>query len=87
MAVYNVRWRGDLTLCWQEVDPERDPWPWPRTCNQERQRMSMVLIRRRPSGRPALRPFRFTLLLASKNSHIREGRIITKRGYDSKYSY
>jgi len=31
--------------------------------------------------------FRFTLLVASANSCIKDGRIITKRGYQTKYSY
>jgi precorrin-3B C17-methyltransferase len=39
------------------------------------------LLAAKPAG------FRFTLLVASANSHIEEGRIITKRGYESKYSY
>jgi precorrin-3B methylase len=39
------------------------------------------LLATKPAG------FRFTLLVASSNSHIEEGRIITKRGYESKYSY
>ena len=39
------------------------------------------LLAARPSG------FRFTLILSSKSSHIRDGRIITRRGYENKYSY
>jgi precorrin-3B C17-methyltransferase len=39
------------------------------------------LLAAKPAG------FRYTLLVASANSHILEGRIITKRGYESKYSY
>lgn len=39
------------------------------------------LLDARPSG------FRFTLILASRSSHIRDGRIITRRGYENKYSY
>ncbi len=39
------------------------------------------LLAARPSG------FRFTLILASRSSYIRDGRIITRRGYENKYSY
>jgi precorrin-3B C17-methyltransferase len=39
------------------------------------------LLAARPSG------FRFTLIVASPNSYIRDGRIITRRGYQNKYSY
>ena len=39
------------------------------------------LLAARPSG------FRFTLILSSKSSHNRDGRIITRRGYENKYSY
>ncbi|MDM7911973.1 MAG: hypothetical protein QUS09_02650, partial [Methanotrichaceae archaeon] len=39
------------------------------------------LLDARPSG------FRFTLILASQSSYIRDGRIIAKRGYENKYSY
>jgi precorrin-3B C17-methyltransferase len=39
------------------------------------------LLAAKPAG------FRYTLLVASANSHIEEGRVITKRGYESKYSY
>jgi precorrin-3B methylase len=30
---------------------------------------------------------RFTLLVASKNSYIKSGRVVTKRGYEVKYNY
>jgi len=39
------------------------------------------LLAAKPTG------FRNTMLVASANSHIEEERIITKRGYESKYSY
>jgi len=39
------------------------------------------LLERKPSG------YRYTLLVASGRAHLKEGRIITKRGYESKYSY
>jgi len=39
------------------------------------------LLDARPSG------FRFTLILASHSSYIRDGRIIARRGYENKYSY
>ena len=39
------------------------------------------LLAARPSG------FRFTLILASHSSYIRDGRIIARRGYENKYSY
>jgi precorrin-3B C17-methyltransferase len=39
------------------------------------------LLEAKPSG------FRFTLLIASDHSYIKDGRIIAKRGYETKYSY
>jgi precorrin-3B methylase len=39
------------------------------------------LLEAKPSG------FRFTLLIASAHSYIKEGRIIARRGYETKYSY
>jgi precorrin-3B methylase len=39
------------------------------------------LLAANPSG------FRFTLIVAGTNSCIKEGRIITRRGYEAKYSY
>jgi precorrin-3B methylase len=39
------------------------------------------LLAAKPAG------FRYTLLVASANSHLKEGRIITKRGYENKYCY
>ncbi|HWQ21019.1 MAG TPA: SAM-dependent methyltransferase [Methanotrichaceae archaeon] len=39
------------------------------------------LLEARPSG------FRFTLIVACAGSYLKEGRIITKRGYQTKYSY
>jgi len=43
--------------------------------------MAEDLLAAKPTG------FRNTLLVASANSRILEGKIITKRGYDSKYCY
>jgi precorrin-3B methylase len=39
------------------------------------------LLAANPSGS------RFTLIVACSNSCIKEGRIITRRGYEAKYSY
>lgn len=83
VAVYNVKGEEIATLL-QEVDSNR-----PVALAQDvarRGEETMVLTAgdmqmARPSGH------RFTLLLASGRSRIREGRIITRRGYDSKYSY
>jgi len=83
LAVYNVRGE-EISPLLQGVDPNR---PVALAQDVARNGESILvlsagdLLAARPSGH------RFTLLLASKNSHIREGRIITKRGYDSKYSY
>lgn len=68
----------------REIDPDR-PCVLARDVMRDGETMMTLtaedLMAARPSG------FRFTLLIASANSHITDGRIITKRGYETKYSY
>ena len=68
----------------QDVDPLR-PVVLARDVAREGEEMMILnaedLLATNPSG------FRFTLLVASLNSYIKEGRIITRRGYETKYSY
>lgn len=83
VAAYNVKGQEIAPLL-DDVDPAR-----PAVMSQDADREgenSMILtvedmLKAKPSG------FRFTLLVASASSQIRDGRIITRRGYDSKYSY
>jgi precorrin-3B C17-methyltransferase len=39
------------------------------------------LLESKPSGN------RFTLIVSGENSQIREGRVVTRRGYETRYSY
>lgn len=83
VVAYNVKGQEIASLL-EEVDPMR-----PVVLAQDVARVgenTMILtaedlLAAKPNG------FRFTLLVASAHSHISEGRIITRRGYESKYCY
>ena len=69
----------------QDIDPDCGPVVLARDVARDGEEMMILtaedLLAAKPSG------FRFTLIVASANSHIKEGRIITRRGYETKYSY
>ncbi len=83
VAVYNARGH-EIQLILQDIDPMR-PCALARDVGREAEEAMVLtagdLLEARPSG------FRFTLLIASAHSYIRNGRIIARRGYETKYSY
>lgn len=83
VVIYNVK-GVEIPDLLQEVDPDR-PCVLARDVARDGEETMVLnaadLLEAKPSG------FRFTLLIASAHSHIREGRIITRRGYESKYRY
>ncbi len=83
LAVYNVKGEEIAPLL-ERLDPGR-PVVLAQDVNRSDERAIILcaedMLALRPSGS------RFTLIAASAKSEIRDGRIITKRGYDSKYSY
>jgi precorrin-3B C17-methyltransferase len=83
IVVYNAAGQ-DLPSLLQEIDPSK-PCAWARDVARDDE-MALVmnasdLLDARPSG------FRFTLIISSENSCIKDGRIINKRGYQTRYSY
>jgi precorrin-3B C17-methyltransferase len=83
IVVYNAAGQ-DLPSLLQEIDPSR-PCALARDVARDDQ-MALVmnasdLLDARPSGS------RFTLIIASENSYIKDGKIINKRGYQTRYSY
>lgn len=83
LAVYNVKGE-EIPPLLERLDPGR-----PVVLAQDVNRSDERTIILRAEDMLALRPSgsRFTLIVASAKSEIRDGRIITKRGYESKYSY
>lgn len=83
VVVYNVRGH-EIQPILQEIDPKR-PCVLARDVGRQDEEAIVLtaegLLEAKPNG------FRFTLLIASAHSYIREGRIIAKRGYETKYSY
>lgn len=82
-VVYNVNGKEIAPLL-EEVDPTRPVILAQDVSRQAENTMILTaedLLAAKPSG------FRFTLLVASESAHIKEGRIITRRGYENKYSY
>jgi precorrin-3B C17-methyltransferase len=83
VAVYNARGH-EVQLVLQEIDPKR-PCALARDVGREGEETMVLtaedLLKAKPSG------FRFTLLIASAHSYIKDGRIIARRGYETKYSY
>jgi precorrin-3B C17-methyltransferase len=83
VVVYNVKGHILPSLL-REIDPQR-PCALARDVGRVGEEMIILcardLLDTNPDG------FRFTLLIASANSYIREGRIIARRGYETKYIY
>lgn len=83
VAAYNVKGQEIASLL-EEVDPLR-PVVLAQDVAREGENTMILTAEDLLAAKPA--GFRFTMLVASANSRISEGRIITKRGYDSKYCY
>jgi precorrin-3B C17-methyltransferase len=83
VVVYNVKGHA-LSSILQEIDPQR-PCVLARDVARFGEEMIILsardLLDTNPDG------FRFTLLIASANSYIKEGKIIARRGYETKYIY
>ena len=83
MVLYNMAGQ-DLLAILAEIDPSR-PCVLARDVARDEENVLVMsasdLMEARPNG------FRFTLLAASADSYIKDGRIITRRGYQTKYSY
>ncbi|MHC1688956.1 MAG: SAM-dependent methyltransferase [Methanothrix sp.] len=83
VVAYNVKGHEIASLL-RDIDPAR-PCVLARDVARTGEEMMILtaedLVAANPGG------FRFTLLVASANSCIKDGRIITKRGYQTKYSY
>ncbi len=83
VVIYNVRGH-EIQPILQEIDPKR-PCVLARDIGRQGEESIVItagdLLEAKPSG------FRFTLLIASSRSYIRNGRIIARRGYETKYSY
>ncbi|MEI8003044.1 MAG: SAM-dependent methyltransferase [Methanothrix sp.] len=83
VVAYNVKGQEIAPLL-EEVDPTRPVVLAQDVTREEENTMILTaedLLAAKPTG------FRNTLLVASANSHILDGRIITKRGYENKYDY
>lgn len=83
VVAYNVKGQEIAPLL-EEVDPMR-PVVLAQDVAREGENTMILTAEDLLAAKPA--GFRFTLLVASANSRILEGRIITKRGYESKYCY
>jgi precorrin-3B C17-methyltransferase len=83
MVLYNLA-DQDLTAILTEIDLSR-PCVLARDIARDEETFLVMnapdLMEARPNG------FRFTLFVASADSYIKDGRIITRRGYQTKYSY
>jgi precorrin-3B C17-methyltransferase len=83
VVAYNVNGQ-DIASLLAEVDPTR-PVILAQDVSREAENTMILtaedLLAAKPSG------FRFTMLLASESAYIKEGRIITRRGYENKYHY
>ena len=83
MVLYNLAGQ-DLTAILTEIDLSR-PCVLARDIARDEETVLVMnasdLMEARPNG------FRFTLFVASADSYIKDGRIITRRGYQTKYSY
>ena len=81
--IYNVKGH-EVQAFLQELEPERAV-ALARDVARKGEEMIIMkaeeLMETKPSG------FRFTLLVSCPKAEIREGRIIARRGYDTKYSY
>lgn len=83
VVAYNVKGEEIAPLL-EVVDPMR-PVILAQDVSREAENAMILtaedLLASKPSG------FRFTLLVASESAHLKEGRIITRRGYENKYRY
>ncbi len=83
VVIYNVLGQ-EISALLQHIDPDR-PCVLARDVGRDGEEMMILraadLLDARPSG------YRFTLLVASGHSQMSEGRIITRRGYETKYRY
>ncbi len=83
MVLYNLAGQ-DLPAILTEIDLSR-PCVLARDVARDEETVLVMnasdLMEARPNG------FRLTLLVASADSYIKDGRIITRRGYQTKYSY
>ncbi|MCK9404853.1 MAG: SAM-dependent methyltransferase [Methanothrix sp.] len=83
VVIYNVKGHEVQTLL-QKLEPERAVALARDVARKGEEMITMKaeeLMETKPSG------FRFTLLISCPKVEIREGRIIARRGYDTKYSY
>ncbi|MDD4653192.1 MAG: SAM-dependent methyltransferase, partial [Methanothrix sp.] len=79
VVAYNVNGQ-EIAPMLEEVDPMKPVILAQDVTRQAENAMILTagdLLASKPSG------FRFTLLVASKSAHIKEGRIITRRGYEN----
>lgn len=83
VAAYNVKGQEIAPLL-NEVEPMR-PVVLARDVTREGENIMILTAEELLAAKPA--GFRNTLLVASANSSILEGRIITRRGYENKYCY
>ncbi|VVB65105.1 Uroporphyrinogen-III C-methyltransferase [uncultured archaeon] len=83
MVIYNIAGQN-LPAILAEIDLSR-PCVLARDVARDEEAVLVMnasdLMEARPNG------FRFTLIVASAESYIKDGRIITRRGYQTKYSY
>jgi len=83
VVIYNVKGH-ELSSLLPGIDPAR-PCTLARDVAREGEEMMILTAEDLQCARPS--GFRFTLLIASANSYIKDGRIIARRGYENKYSY
>lgn len=83
VVAYNVKGQEIAPLL-EEVDPMR-PVVLAKDVSREEENTMILTAEDLSAAKPA--GFRYTLLVASANSRILDGRIITKRGYENKYCY
>jgi precorrin-3B C17-methyltransferase len=83
VVIYNVR-GTEIEQHLRAISPER-PCVLARDVSRSGEEITVLtagdLSEAKPNG------FRFTLMVASANSYIKDGKIIARRGYDTRYSY